>query len=246
MGKLSESLLNSIPKDLEFKVDVPSKGKFYSSFNPSKGITVSPFTFANEMEMSQKLNQKGFNPMDFIIEKCVHGVENDELLAMDRFAILLKIREVSFGSDYKIAIMCPNCGTENDLNFKLSELPINYIPDDLTDPQEITLPMLKVKVKVRFPRTPELNLIEIEGLDKHLWRFVVAMANDKGEYTEDKVQIAEVLNDPRFPLKDIKAIVKAISSAEYGVQTEAKYKCCKESCQSINDAVFGISPDFFS
>jgi hypothetical protein len=82
--------------------------------------------------------------------------------------------------------------------------------------------------------------------DKRAEIGIIAMANNKGEYTEDKVQIAEVLNDPRFPLKDVKAIVKAISSVDYGVQTEAKYKCCKESCQSINDAVFGISPDFFS
>ena len=235
-----KDLLSDIPTTLEFSVDLPSKGRFYKSFDPKVGVKVTRIVFQTELDLVAKRKETNFNPIEFLLERHVKGVNVEELLAMDRFAILLKLREVSYGNEYKAEVACPNCKVENILNFSLKDFPINYIPDDFKDPREINLPILGKKAVVRFPRKGDLDLLGTDPIGEHLWRFIISINE-----VEDKAEITELISDNRFSLRDIKALVDGVLGEDFGVQTTGEYKCCNPACQTINEAQFEVSPDFF-
>lgn len=239
MEKLVDKLLGNIPKDLAFPVNLPSKGKFYKTFNPAVGVKVRAMTFKDESSLVQRSSDPNFTPIDYILENCVQGVESDELLSMDILAILFKIREVSYGDDYKVTTECPHCNTDNVLDFKMSILPIKAVDDNIKDPREVHLPVTNVKAKVRFPRRSDDKGFITNA--NNVWRFVESVGD-----CEDKAQIAELLNDARFPLKDMKTLLTNISLTDYGVGTEAEYSCCNEDCQKISTVTMTIGADFFS
>jgi hypothetical protein len=239
MEKLVDKLLGNIPKDLAFSVNLPSKGKFYKSYNPSVGVKVRPMTFKDESMLIQKNNEANFTPIDYILENCVQGVDSEELISMDILSILFKIREVSYGDNYKVTTKCPHCDTDNVLDFKMSILPINHVEDNVKDPREVLLPVTNVTAMVRFPRRRDDKGFTTNP--NNVWRFVESING-----CEDKAQIAEVLNDPRFPLKDMKTLLTAISLVEYGVVTEAEYSCCNEGCEKTSIVTMNIGADFFS
>ncbi len=239
MSDFIEDILGHIPKNAEFKVNLPSKGKLYQNFDHSKGVTVRPTNFNDELNVVNLVkNEKDFDVVAYFIENCTQGVKYDDLLLMDRFSILLKLREVSYGEDYKTIATCPGCKTENNLTFRLADLPIKYLPEDFKEPVEITLPVLKKKVKVRLIRTGDSAKIGDE-LGKNLWRFIVDFDGE-----EDLSVISNLILDPRFPLRDIKLLMETIAAKDYGVQTEAEYKC--QNCGKRNPATFEVNPDFFS
>lgn len=234
-----KDLLSDIPKSLEFNVDLPSRGRFYKSYDPSKGVKVTRITYQTELDLVAKRAENGFKPIDFLLERHCKGVDHLEFLAMDRFAVLLKLREVSYGNEYHSKTHCSNCGAENVLTFSVKDFPINYVPLDFKDPREVILPVLNKKAEVRFPRKYDTDLMGQDTIGAHLWRFIESIEN-----CSDKAQISEVLSDERFPLKDIKVLIDAVLSEEYGIQTNAAFKCI--SCGHIGEAHFEINPDFFS
>lgn len=239
MSTLIDKLLGSIPKDLSFKVELPSKGKFYKSFDVNTGVKVRPMTFKDEQNLVQQVSNPKFNLIDFILENCVTGVNISELLTMDIMAILYKIREISYGDEYKVSVTCPKCSTENIVDFKMSLMPINYVPDDMQDPREVTLPVLGVKAKVRFVRKEDNTLFD--GKVSNLWRFIEVI-----DECFDKAQISQLLNDDRFPIRDAKALINAVTANEYGVVTEANYSCANQDCKNVNIAQLVMGADFFT
>jgi hypothetical protein len=238
---LKARLLDPRSNALESPVLLPSKGRFYQSYDPSKGVRVRPIAFEDELAIAKGINDPSFNVISFLIERTMTGVAQEELLGFDRFAILLKLREISYSNECKSTVVCPVCRTENVLNFSLKDFPINFVPDDVKDPREVFLPELKIKAKVRFPRVGELDQLKITNVAKDLWRFVVAI-----EDVEDMSQIAELIYDTRFPLRDSKVLLESVLGSDYGVQTTANYKCCNEDCQAVNEARFEVGPDFLS
>jgi hypothetical protein len=237
MVKLVDKLLNHIPKDLSFKVMLPSKGIFYKSFDAANGVRVRPMAFKDEAGILQRSNNE--SPIDYLLENCVQGVDPQELVSMDILAILFKIREISYGDNYKVTTKCPYCNTENVLDFKMSQLPINFVEDTITDPREILLPVTNVKAKVRTPRRSD-DKNYVVSVD-NLWRFVESVDD-----CLDKAQIAELLGDPRFPLKDIKMLINSISLSDYGMVTDAQYSCCNKECEQISTVTMNVGVDFFS
>lgn len=237
---LKDLILSGVPATLNFNVDIPSKGKLYPSFDPKAGITVSPITFQDELDMLEKRNEKGFKPIDFLLSRKMKGISLEQILPMDKFAVLIKLREVSYGNEYVVDAVCQKCEGENSLTFSLKDIPVNYLPDKFEEPLKITLPVNKAEVEVRLPRQSDFDLIgEESNIGNHLWRFIVSVNG-----VEDKAEIADLVSDPRFSLRDSKAILDAILSSDYGLQTVVNYEC--QACKSVNEARFALNADFFT
>ena len=215
--------------------DLPSKGKFYQGF---QGVEVKPLTFIDEQKILNAKDTK-VDIVSKLLEKSIEGVNVDELLSMDKMFLLMKVREVSYGDNYEFNITCPACTSEIKTSLNLSEhLNMTQVPDDLGDPREVTLPRLKVKAEVRFPRSrEEVFLNDSEEVYKNMYRFVVSIDGNN-----DPVFISKALK--RMHIQDIKKIISEINKGEYGVNPRFIFEC--PECRHNETMAIPMDVSFFS
>lgn len=217
-----EKLFSNSPLETEVMVELPSKGKFYKNF---VGVKVIPLLFEDEQKILLTKN-KNLNIVNEIISKCCIGVNINDLLLQDKVFLILKIREISYGSDYGFSLICPGCSNDIKSNIDLqSSLPIQYVDDSLEDPRTIMLPDLNVECKIRMPRvSDEISLRDIENMHKNMYRFIVSLNN-----IEDPVFISKALS--RMKTRDKKKIYQEINNPIFGIQTSFMFECpvCKYS-----------------
>ena len=228
-------LFKNMPEGESWEVSLPSKGKFYTNFT---GATVTALTFQDE-ERILNSKGKGSNIINMLVDTCVQGVNVQELLTMDKLFLLMKIRELSYGSEYEFPIGCTQCHKEIITTIDLdSHFKIKEVPEDFTDPREITLPKLGVDVKVVFPRTrDEAYLEDSKTVIKNLYRFVISL----GEIT-DPVLISKAIK--RMHIQDVKTIIKEVNREEYGIDPRFMFEC--PSCKNSTLMAIPLGVDFFS
>jgi len=231
-----DKLFEHLPVEVDKKVDLPSNGKFYKN---SSGIKIRPMNLEDEKAVALAKG-KVEDPINIVLSRCVEGVEIEDLLILDKLALIFNLRAISYGDMYKCIGICSECSSENDMEIPLLSLPLEKLGDDITDPREIELPVLKKKVKVIYPRVAhEQYLNNKEKVFDNLWRFVVSV-----DQSTDKALIAKFLSDPRLPLKDVHAIINSITGNGYGVQTKIKFEC--QSCKAHNVTELPLGADFFT
>jgi hypothetical protein len=230
-----DDLFANLPTETEVIVSLPSKSKFYNN----QSVILRPMTFEDEKSMLMA-KKEGADSLNTLLSRCVKGVPIQNILLMDKLYLILKLREISYGDNYNVTVPCQNCAFENKMTFNLSNLQILEVPEDITDPREIQLPVTKVKLKVRYPKISDENYLRDEStLYSNLWRFVISL-NGSG----DPVFISNFIKDPRLPLKDIHILIKAITGLEYGVDTKVKYEC--NSCKVVSVTTLPLGSDFFT
>lgn len=230
--EIISNILGEMPSTSEIIVNFPSEYKVYSKKEGE--VTLRPMTFDDEKAIS--LNKKEQDPINLLLQRCLNNININELLIFDKFYSILKLRELSYGDDYNVLLICDHCKAENDLTVKLSQLNVNPVPDDFEEPHKVTLPVIKKEALIRFPRVKDEPYIKDVTLAlDNLWRFIVSIDSN-----EDKSIIAEVIN--KLPLVDIKTLLKAIN-LPYGVDTKIKFKC--KSCGGVSVTDLPINSNFF-
>ena len=231
-------ILEHLPSEVATQVEVPSRGKFYGSNFDETLVSVRPMTFEDEKAIVTAQNSPDIDSANLLLSRCVEGVDTESLLLIDKLFLILKIREVSYGSDYKVVILCEKCKNENTLSIALDQLNNNLIPEDYEDPVTVELKRIKKTCKVRMPRvTDEKYLANPERVLDHLWRFIPEIAGN-----QDKGVIAKVIT--KLPIADLHTITNTISNTKFGIQTDVRYVCSK--CDSHNTITLPITPNFFS
>lgn len=230
-----EALLHGVPKDNHLEVELPSENRTRVKVDPGAPVVVRPMDLEDELIMAK--SGKGQNPMNILLDRCVTNIRVMDLLPMDKLFLIIKIREVSFGDDYRSLLLCTHCGAENPVTIKLSDLPVNPVPDDFSDPVELDLPISKIKAVIRRPRVKdEIYTKDLETFAKNAWRFVHSF-NDE---TRTQV-IAKVLDG--LPLADVKTIINCFKT-DYGVETSVKLTC--KECKEESVHALPISTNFFN
>lgn len=203
-------------------VDLPSRGKFYDNF---QGIEINPLTYLDEQKILGS-RDTNVDTVSQLLAKATEGVDVGNLLSMDKIYLLMKVREASYGDKYEFKVTCPECSTDVSTDLILSKhLNMVKIPEDMEDPRTITLPQLKAKVQIRFPRGREESLLkDTESVYKNAYKFVTSI-----EGTTDPVFISKAIK--RLHIKDIKKIIFEILQSEYGVDPRFVFECpeCKHS-----------------
>jgi len=230
-----EALFSNMPKSDDMSVELPSKGKFYKEFSE---VVVSPLSFTDE-EAILNTKGKGSNIINMLLEKSIKGVSVPDLILMDKFYLLMKLREASYGDDYSFEIPCPHCEKTTRTEMKISQnLNIRFIPDDFEDPRKVKLPKLGVDVEVRFPRVREESFLEDPiTASRNLYRFVVSIDGNK-----DPVFISKALD--RMHIQDVKKIAKEVTMDQFGVDPRFLYEC--QSCGETSLLQIPLGADFFS
>jgi hypothetical protein len=231
-----DKILENLPTEIETSIEVPSRGKFYNLKDPSSPLTVRPMTFEDEKVIASTKNKDQL--INILIDRCVANININELLIFDKLYLLLKIREVSFGKNYTVEDICTNCGFHNEITFDIADFKLNEVPEDLTDPREVTLPSLKKTAMVRFPRvSDEAHLQKVDEVIDQIWRFV-----EEIDGNSNKTVIHKVIQ--KLPSKDVHILIKSIFGTEYGIKTKATYSC--DNCENVNIADLSLTQDFFS
>jgi hypothetical protein len=230
--EIVNNILGGMPATSEVILDFPSEYKLYDKKEGE--VTLRPMTFDDEKAIAVKKKEQ--NPINLLLQRCLTNINVNELLLFDKFYSILKLRELSYGDDYNVLLICQHCGAENDLTVKLSQLNVNPVPDEFEEPAKIILPVIKKEVLLRYPRVKDEAFLKdtTTALD-NLWRFINSIDGN-----EDKSIIAEVIN--KLPLVDIKTLLKAIN-LPYGVDTRIKFKC--EKCEGVSVTDLPIDTNFF-
>lgn len=116
-------------KDIKYPTDViplPTKGWFYPDTHPlaSGEIELKQMTAREEdILANQELIKKG-KVIDKLMESVIvnKSIRVEDLFIPDKDAILLAIRRLAYGDEYKVETTCPRCDKKNRLNINLSEL----------------------------------------------------------------------------------------------------------------------------
>lgn len=232
--EIIQELLKDLPTNEAIEISLPSECRVYNLEDDGAPITIRPMTFEDEKNIISA--EKGQDPINIILQRCVTNIKVMDLLPMDKLYLIMKLREISYGDDYNTLLLCQDCSFENPTVVKLSQLNVNPVPDDFEDPITILLPTLKKEAKVRLPRVRDEKLFAdtTTALDQ-LWRFVV----DIDGHT-DKSIISTVID--KLPLKDIRTVLNTIK-VEFGVDTKVKFAC--KECGGVSIVDLPIDANFF-
>lgn len=149
----------SLPHDV---VPLPSKGKFYTQKKES--IKVGYLT-AEDENILMSPNQTKDGIIQTLLRNKIYepGFDINQLIDVDIQAILIFLRNTSFGSDYVFKIKDPSTGRDFEQTILLDEL--NYINPEIEPSDDglftINLPKSGSVVKCRI-----LNLGDQKELDK--------------------------------------------------------------------------------
>ena len=206
----------NLPHDV---ISLPSKGVFYKPRKES--LKVGYLTALDEnMLMSPNVFKDGlvYNLLKSKIYE--PGFDVNQLLSVDVQAILIFLRNTSFGSDYGLKLVDPRTNSEFEITYQLEEIdyiePINKPNDDGTF--SYTLPSSN-KV-VRFKLLTLGDQRELEKLtDQYPKNMIVPKVTKKLEKQiveidgmHDRGEIAKIINN--LPIKDSKQLQKFILDCE--------------------------------
>ena len=230
------SILENLPAETEVDVKVPSRG--YPYFGKEGLFRVRPMTFDDEKSLTTGARSAAFNPANHLLSKCVLNVDVDKLVIIDKLYLLIKIRELSYGNEYKVGVVCGNCGFENKLNLELDKLRCEAIPEDFEfRSRKIFLDGIKKEATISYLTVADEEHISPDRIGDNLWRFIQSI-----DGIDNPTVIAKV--SKKLPIVDIHNIVKNLVLAEYGIQSQIRYTC--DSCSTSNLINLPIDENFFS
>ena len=126
-------------------INLPSRGHFYDDdvveFLDNGELAVMPMTAADEIALKNPDALLSGKAIVDVITSCVAGVKKPKkLLACDIDALMIAIREVSYGDEATMELVCPNteCKSTNEYNLNL-ELLLNET-ETLEESYEVVLP----------------------------------------------------------------------------------------------------------
>lgn len=224
--EIVDSLLSDLPFNVTQEVTLPS----------GKVAKIKPITFEEEKAMIS-MSKKGGDATNILISKCVSDIEMHDILLVDKIYLLFKLRELSFGSNYRFTVGCPGCKRENNITVDLNNLDVNTL-EEADGLQEVVLPMSNKKCVVRLASlADEQYTSQSEIMMDNLWRFVESFEGHKASNVIQKVL-------RRLPAGDINKIISVASCEGYGIATEVRVVCSHCGHDSVMD--LPLNKNFFS
>lgn len=234
---------------------LPSKGLIYDKpVDPN--FTVRSMTTAEEMKRLSP-TETPYKVMSEIIEDClVKKLEIPvyDLCIGDYQFLLHKLRIVTYGPQYKMAIQCPNCGEVSVSNVSLDSLHVYEHEESFGEATVINLPQSgkRIELKVQTPRIIEEIALKTKDIKKRMKdslvdpSFLVTLQSIIK--TVDGQVLSETALDSlvrKLPMKDANILLQAAKklNAKVGLDTEVTAKC--GSCGYDVVTTFRFTSEFF-
>lgn len=235
-------------------LELPSRGIFYNigrSF-----VYVKYLTAKEENILSTPSLSETDQDLDIVIESVLlEDIKVEELLSVDRKAIILFLRSTSFGDSFELEVVCSNCSTKTNQNFRFSMLEMSDV-----DLDEKTNFSIKIKLKegddfyeIRFkPLTyGQEKKIKLKGENRIITNTVVSQIyeiehNYKVGELEDNSFVKIIYNQKEqvekfissLPLKKFQELRKKMEKRLPAIIEELSCDC--PNCGEVNRFPFQV------
>lgn len=140
--------------------ELPSKGLVYEKpINPK--VSLRSMTTMEEMKRLSPTDTP-YKVTSDLIESCMKEKPDIHVFEMcigDYQFLLHKLRTVTYGPDYRMTFICPDCGEQNEVVANLETLKVNEYTDDISKDMLITLPVSGNLIELKFQTPRDLDLI---------------------------------------------------------------------------------------
>lgn len=128
-----------------YKVVLPSRGYLYGGRLPGGEVIISPMTVAEEKILAGGGRDRALDVLDLVVKRCLVDcpVPYEDLLLGDTFFLMMCIRNVSYGADYRFNISCGVCDKVFSYSLRIPEdLELTVLTEeDDCEPYEVKLPV---------------------------------------------------------------------------------------------------------
>ena len=235
---------------------LPSKGLIYKiPFNPD--ITIRSMTLAEEMRRLQ-VTEEAYRPMSEVIDDCIETklpISSYDMCLGDYQFLLHKLRIVTYGPEYKLSVICPNCGARNDLIINLDDLKVIELKEEYENLMEVTLPRSKDVIKIKF-QTPRM-LDNIAKERKEMKKQFPDLKGDPGMLLTlqnvidevngrkmSRLQMQEYIKD--LPMLDINYLIQQAGKLSDCVSIDPMIDFTCKECGVAGQASFRFTSEFFT
>jgi len=234
---------------------LPSKGLVYKQkFNPV--VKLRSMTVAEEMKRLTA-TEYPYKAMSEIIESCLLTelpISVYDMCLGDYQYLLHKLRVVTYGSEYDMAVACPYCGEIFDEPVDLDLLEVFEYTDDIEDLKIFNLPITGSTIEIKFQTPRDLDNIDKEKKslkkkfpdmkdDPTLMLNLESIIDTVDGKTLSTLQLREFIK--KLPLKDSSLILKHSSELndKVGIDTQVMASC-PQCARDVNTS-FRFTSKFF-
>ena len=243
-------------KTIQESFVLPSKGKIYGDELVNPNFTLRSMTTADEMRRLAKTDTP-YKAMADLIESCMvekPGISVYDMCLGDYQYCLHKLRTVTYGPEYKMALQCPNCGSTVDMTTDLDSLEVLEYSDEVESLKYVDLPMSgkRVELSLQTPRMLdriEAKVKEIERKRKVRDNSLTALVTlealivsvDGMQY--NPVELEAFING--LPMKDTQTLIQASRTynASIGLDTTLIATCPECGYEVLT--TFRFTSEFF-
>lgn len=144
----------------ETTVTLPSKGIIYDDKSVPADISIRGMTTREEKIL---YSSAGGDVFSKILKNCVTTPEDfdtSNLIAADEMFLIVQLRIVTFGPNYKVSATCPHCGHTDTYQVNLSDFDVEYLPEDFKEPIEVKLPQSGDTLSLRLLRNSDNQMLD--------------------------------------------------------------------------------------
>lgn len=236
-------------------IQMPSRGVLYDGKVPGGNVQMRKM-MAAEMARLQSQGGTVLEKIEAIVNACTklpEGFTGKDLLLTDSFFLMLALRTMTFGPEYRFSYRCRHCGSfekaKVDIVQDLEEKPAD---EDLHEPIEVDLPDARCKVAGRFLRIADQDLItkhvkrtKLSSVDttdpSYQYRLALALVSKDGEEFTDLLKKQDFIKV--LTASDCLRFEKVLQDAEPGVDIRVYPDCT--SCGATNEMGLPFDAEFF-
>lgn len=236
--------------------ELPSKGViYYPNINPK--FQLRSMTTEDEMKRLSH-SEDAYKLLSEIMDSCITndmGISCYDMHIGDYQYVLHRLRVVTYGSDYKMASVCPFCGNQDVFDIDLDSLNVvDYNEETYNKYKEVTLPKSNKIVELNFITPRMLDQIEAKKredkrrapgskIDNSLLYTLGAIVKSIDGKIYDPIRKEAILR--ALPLADTNAIIKYGEKLNSFVGLEAIIPNICSNCGGSYKVPFRLTGEFF-
>lgn len=238
----------------ETTVTLPSKGILYKGYKTPIPAEISLRGMTTKEEKILYASQGG-NVFKKILSNCItepKGIDVNKLIAADEMFLIIQLRMVTYGPEYRVQVRCPHCGRLDTYTIDLSQFDVNYLPDDFEEPIKVELPRSGDSLELRILRNEDT-----EEIDRYSKKFSKEfnLPLREVEYTSRMAKYINKINGEPVDFINARAYVDEMNSYDsarfwtvlnkivVGVDTRANVVC--SGCGEDFDFNMPVTSEFF-
>jgi len=237
VSKISSPRRVTINKSL-----LPSKGRYYDG-----DITARKLSAIEMKELSKVRKENANNIFNKILNSALDGISVGKIKVNDKLWLIYYLRSITYDDQpMKVIGKCKKCGAEKLYDYRLSDLIVVYLENELPEELELpngdklTLEFPDIETEIEVERT-KANPAFIENIDSDM----LTVASNVKTINGSPVSIYEAytyFTRGNGSAKDFSRLVSTLRKYTFGAIPYAEYKC---ECGEKAYAEISMSPEFF-